>query len=162
MSTPYSILFVCMGNICRSPTAEAIFKQKVDAAGLSDLILCDSAGTIGFHQGKPADPRMSHFAAERGYHLTSKSRKILFTDLNNFDLIITMDNDNYNQVQAMAKTQVQSKRIHKMVSYASANSSFKEVPDPYYGGNDGFVTVVELLEDACEGLLKKVRSTVRM
>lgn len=161
MSNPYSVLFVCMGNICRSPTAEAIFQQKIDQAGLSHLIKCDSAGTIDFHHGKPSDPRMSQFASSYGYNLTSKSRKILVKDLDNFDLVVTMDDDNYKQVQAMAKTEVHRKRIRKMVSYASANSSFKEVPDPYYGGNEGFVAVVQLLEDACGGLFEGVINTIK-
>ena len=160
MTSPYSVLFVCMGNICRSPTAEAIFQEKINQARLTHLIKCDSAGTIGFHEGKPSDPRMSRFASERGYHLTSKSRKILLKDFDDFDLIVTMDNDNYDQLQIIAKTEAHCKKIRKMISYAQPNTPFKEVPDPYYGGNDGFVAVVELLEDACSGLFKRVRDDI--
>jgi len=92
------ILFVCMGNICRSPAAEAVMQAKIEDAGMSHLIECDSAGTINYHSGQPADQRMRNAASGRGYHMTSRARKIREVDLKTFDHILTMDEDNYNEV----------------------------------------------------------------
>ncbi len=151
-----NVLFVCMGNICRSPSGEAVMNGVVKKAGLEDNILCDSAGTIAFHEGEKADSRMQTHAFKRGYDLTSIARKIRFGDFEEFDYIITMDNANYADVLALDTDGVFSNKVSKMVSYCTKYSD-AEVPDPYYGGPEGFEHVLDLLEDACEGLLEKIK-----
>ena len=153
MNSPVSILFVCMGNICRSPAAEAIFKEKVNAAGLSDKVTCDSAGTIGYHEGSPADRRMRAAGAQRGYSLDSISRQIRPEDFERFDHIIAMDRDNLEGLRSIGRGIDGRAKISMMCDYARHHDD-REVPDPYYGGEQGFTHVMELLEDACVGLLE--------
>ena len=148
------ILFVCLGNICRSPAAEGIFKQKIKDRDLEKLFVVDSAGTGGWHVGNLADPRMRETALSRGIELTSRSRKIEESDLYEFDHILVMDNDNLDAVKSIAKDHnnpVNSK-IKLILSY-SENPQLDEVPDPYYGGQNGFDKVLDLLEDAMDGLI---------
>ena len=148
------ILFVCLGNICRSPAAEGIFKKKIKERDLEKLFFVDSAGTGGWHVGNLADPRMRETALSRGIELTSRSRQIEENDLYEFDQILVMDKDNLEAVKSLTKDHnnpVNSK-IKLMLSY-SKNSQLDEVPDPYYGGQNGFDKVLDLLDDAMDGLI---------
>ena len=148
------ILFVCLGNICRSPAAEAIFKQKIKDRDLENLFHVDSAGTGGWHVGNLADPRMRETALRRGIDLTSRSRKIEESDLYEFDHILVMDNDNLEAVKSLAKDHKNpvNSKIKLILSYAK-DSQIDEVPDPYYGGQNGFDKVIDLLDDAIDGLI---------
>ena len=146
------VLFVCMGNICRSPAAEGVFKQMVADADLDDLFEIDSAGTHSYHIGHPADERMRRVAKARGYTLESIARKLVAEDFTRFDLIITMDDENYES--AMAMHPGHGAQVVRMVDYCEV-SDVDEVPDPYYGGEDGFHAVIDILEDACYNMLKR-------
>ena len=148
------ILFVCLGNICRSPAAEGVFKQKIKERDLEKLFVVDSAGTGGWHVGNLADPRMRETALSRGIELTSRSRKIEESDLYEFDHILVMDNDNLEAVQSLIKDSQNTinSKIKLILSY-SKNSQLEEVPDPYYGGQHGFDKVMDLLDDAMDGLI---------
>ncbi len=150
------ILFVCMGNICRSPAGEGVLAQLVAEAGLSEQIAIDSAGTIGMHAGERADSRMRHAAAHRGYDLTSLARQVTAADLDAFDLILTMDEDNLRNVLRLATTDAQRTRIRPFCEFCSDHAD-QEVPDPYYGGPQGFQYVLDLLEDGCRGVLDWAR-----
>ena len=144
------ILFVCMGNICRSPAGEGVLAKRVAEAGLSDRIEIDSAGTIGMHYGQPADARMRAAAAKRGY---DRARQVTAADLDDFDLVLTMDQDNRSGVLALATNDTQRDRVRSFCSFCE-NHSETEVPDPYYGGSQGFEQVLDLLEDGCQAVLK--------
>ena len=148
----YKTLFVCLGNICRSPSAEAVMKKLVQDAGLSDRIKVDSAGIIGYHEGEQADPRMRAHAARRGYKLDSISRPVCTEDFFDFDLIIGMDNRNIDDLKDKAPSPEEWKKIHRMTEYCTRIPA-DHVPDPYYGGAEGFEYVLDVLEDACAGLL---------
>ena len=148
------ILFVCLGNICRSPAAEGVFKQKIKERDLEKFFVVDSAGTGGWHVGNLADPRMRETALSRGIELTSRSRKIEESDLYEFDHILVMDNDNRDAVKLLIKDHKNpvNSKIKLILSY-SKNSQLEEVPDPYYGGQNGFDKVLDLLDDAIDGLI---------
>ena len=149
------VLFVCLGNICRSPTAEAVFKDRVESAGLEDSIKIDSAGTIAAHAGHPADSRMSTHASARGYELTSISRKVTLDDFTFFTHIYAMDKQNLSDLKAMAPND-STVELELFLSLDSSASSV-EVPDPYYGGAHGFETVLDLIESASDCLLAHLR-----
>lgn len=156
-----NILFVCMGNICRSPAAEGIMKSLVEKEGLKEKVFIDSAGTIGYHAGDTPDPRMVKHAAKRGYNLNSFARKFdLKNDFNKFDYIVTMDDDNYLDIKSLDFRGKYSDKIHKMVEF-SRNIKAGEVPDPYYSGSEGFEKVLDILEDACGGLLEKIKNELK-
>lgn len=148
------VLFVCLGNICRSPAAEGVFLHLVNQRSLAAQFLIDSAGTSGYHQGEPADKRMREHALKRGYDLTSKSRQIQKEDIVVFDHIIVMDDKNLKNVQAMADAEYQHK-IEKLTDY-SKKFDIDHVPDPYFGGPKGFEHVLDIVEDACANLLDKL------
>ena len=148
-----SVLFVCMGNICRSPTAEGVFRKLVFEAGRDADFEVDSAGTIGYHQGEQADPRMRAAASGRGYELASRARRIELLDFDRFDLIVTMDEDNYRDVEALNPGS--KARVVRMIDYCEEHQ-VSEVPDPYYGGESGFHQVIDILEDSCENLLRRL------
>ena len=157
----HRLLFVCLGNICRSPAAEGVFLHQLKSQDMEKHFVVDSAGTGGWHVGRPADSRMRSAAQQRGILLPSRARQITLEDLQTFDLILTMDADNLATVQSLA-TEVgpmATARIEPMLSYAT-KTSLEEVPDPYYGGDAGFEKVLDLLEDACEGLLTALSSQV--
>ena len=151
------VLFVCMGNICRSPSAEAVMNACIEREGVQDKIICDSAGTIAYHAGEPADARMQDHAIKRNYNLTSISRQIIPEDFKGFDYVIGMDDDNMKNMKAFIPDAKLGNKISKMTDYCSYNNP-GHVPDPYYGGAGGFEQVLDLLEDACEGLLIKIRN----
>ena len=150
------ILFVCMGNICRSPAAEAVMKSKIKAKNLLNKIKVDSAGTIDYHIGETADERMIAHAKKRGYKIDSIARQFdKLTDFTCFDYIITMDDEIYDEVTSLASKNEHRKKIFKMVNFCKILSA-DNIPDPYYEGAYGFEEVLNLLEDATDGLLKKV------
>jgi len=154
------VLFVCMGNICRSPAAEGIMKKMIDEYNLTSKIEIDSAGTIGYHQGEPADARMSRHASKRGYKLSSLSRKFNpNADFQNFDYIITMDDDNYQDIISLDMKGEFQRKIHKMADFFT-DHGYTEVPDPYYGSPDGFEIVLDLLEQGNKNLLNKIREDI--
>ena len=158
ISMPYKLLFVCLGNICRSPSAENIMNHLIEQAGLSEQILCDSAGTSSYHVGSPPDRRMSAAAATKlGIKLRGRSRQFQKSDFQDFDLILAMDQENYENILALDQTKQYQHKVRLMCEFCSRHT-LKEVPDPYYGGQEGFNRVIDLLIDACEGLLTKVRS----
>jgi low molecular weight protein-tyrosine phosphatase len=151
----FGVLFVCTGNICRSPTAEGIFRKLAADAGMAEAVTADSAGTHGYHVGEPPDPRAQRAAAKRGYDLSAlRARTIEDSDFQRFDLILAMDRDHYSILSS-----AQPRAAHKvklMMSYARRFKE-REVPDPYYGGPQGFERVLDMLEDAAKGLLDSLR-----
>jgi len=151
------ILFVCLGNICRSPSAEAVFNALVEKIGLSEVLLCDSAGTAAYHAGDQADYRMKQFAKKRGFFLTSISRPFdPNSDFDRFDYIIGMDSQNVHDLKAVARNENDRKKISLMTDYCFGKK-YDSVPDPYYGGAAGFELVLDILEDACDGLIRELR-----
>lgn len=149
------ILFVCMGNICRSPTAEAVFRGKVQQLQLEAHIQCDSAGTTGHHAGEAPDHRAQQVAGARGYPMADlRARQVDDTDFERFDLILAMDHRNLAELRRRASRQYQHK-LKLLLDYS--DSTDQEVPDPYYGGRDGFEQVLDLVENACDGLLQSLR-----
>ncbi|OPZ27971.1 MAG: Low molecular weight protein-tyrosine-phosphatase YfkJ [Bacteroidetes bacterium ADurb.BinA174] len=153
------VLFVCLGNICRSPAAEGIFKKMVADNELEDKIYMDSAGTSGWHEGELPDDRMRMHGQRRGYDFCSRSRKFKYRDFELFDYIIVMDDDNYRNVKKLAKNEEDVAKIHLITDF-SDKYSHPHVPDPYYGGSSGFELVMDLLEDACENLLNKIAKDI--
>lgn len=156
---PKKLLFVCLGNICRSPSAEGIMNHLIEEAGLGNEIICDSAGTSGYHIGEPADRRMSAAAQEQGIALTSRSRKFQVNDFEDFDLILAMDQDNYDALMALDRTGEYRHKIKMMCEFCREHRD-RDVPDPYYGGPSGFTYVIDLLFDACSGLLHYLTQSV--
>lgn len=151
-----SVLFVCMGNICRSPTAEGVFVRKVQDAGLAGRIHIDSAGTHAYHIGNPPDPRTRQAALRRGYDLSLlRARKVATQDLERFDYVLAMDADNLSILESLKSAQSRS-RIALFMDFAPAHE-IREVPDPYYGGESGFERVLDMVEVAAEGLLQAIR-----
>ena len=148
------ILFVCLGNICRSPAAEGIFKQKIKDRDLENLFFVDSAGTGGWHVGNFADTRMRETALSRDIELTSRSRQIEENDLYVFDHILVMDKENLHAVKLLNQKHLDSinSKIELILTY-SKDSQLDEVPDPYYGGQNGFEKVLDLLDDAIDQLI---------
>jgi protein-tyrosine phosphatase len=151
------LLFVCLGNICRSPSAENIMNHLIKQAGLSDRITCDSAGTGGYHIGSPPDNRMALAARKRKIELLGEARQFNRKDFENFDLILAMDRDNYGNILAVDTAGKYKDKVRLMCEFCRSHD-LKEVPDPYYGGPEGFDRVIDLLLDASEGLLAYVIS----
>lgn len=147
------LLFVCLGNICRSPSAEAVMKKLVKQAGLEERIEIDSAGLIDYHAGEQADSRMRAHAARRGYVLDSISRPVRPADFYDFDLLIGMDNRNVEELKRLAPDLETAGKVRQMTEF-SRHKRYDYVPDPYYSGAEGFELVLDLLEDASEGLLE--------
>lgn len=151
-----SVLFVCMGNICRSPTAHGVFRHKVQANGLQAFVTVDSAGTHNYHPGSPPDERSQEHAAKRGYDLSDlRARQIRKSDFDAFDHILVMDWDNLSLVQERCPPEHQSK-VRRFTEFCQSFDS-PVVPDPYYGGAKGFEHVLDLVEDASDGLLKHLQ-----
>lgn len=150
------ILFVCLGNICRSPAAEGIFRAVAERAGCGDRFEVDSAGTYGGHAGDLPDPRMRAAAAARGYRLTHRSRQIREEDFDRFDRIVVMDDRNYETVHRLAPSRETANRICRMASYLHNHPEWSYIPDPYYEGHEGFELVLNLLEEGCQALLESL------
>ena len=149
------VLFVCMGNICRSPTAEAVFRHYVENAGLSEHIQIDSAGTHDYHIGEPPDARTQRAAQQRGYDMSAlRGRQVEAADFDRFDYVLAMDQANLSILQRLAQQSGGEPRL--FLEYAKHHKE-REVPDPYFGGADGFERVLDMVEDAAEGLLQHIR-----
>lgn len=156
----YKILFVCLGNICRSPAGEGIMKHVISEKGLEDQLEVDSAGTSGYHNGDLPDHRMCSHGARRDYVFDSLSRKFTMNDFDDFDIILAMDDSNYSNIMKLSPDLESQKKVHRMVEFSQKYNS-DHIPDPYYMGADGFELVLDLLEDACDGLMKHVEDTLK-
>ncbi len=148
------VLFVCMGNICRSPAAEIVFSHLIEDAGLKGKIEHDSAGTIGYHQGNPPDPRMRTHLTAQGYRVFGTARPIRAKDLQDFDWILVMDEENERDVRKLDPQGIHAKKIRRFTDFCR-HHSIDHVPDPYYGGDEGFTKVIDLVEDACAGWIEQ-------
>ena len=155
-SSKYSVLFICLGNICRSPAAQAVMQRMVDERGLTDRFFIDSAGIGGWHIGDLPDKRMRVHARPRGYELTHRARKVRSADFEDFDLIVGMDAANVDDLCSMAATIEQQDKVVMMGDYIRQYPNYDYVPDPYYEGSEGFELVLDLLEDACDNLLNRI------
>ena len=156
-----NILFICLGNICRSPLAEEVFRQKVKQAHLdTQFPTIDSAGMIDYHEGEPSDGRMRSAAAGHGLHLTHLSRPMLPADFHRFDLIVAMDADNLRRLRQMAPRPECMERVVLLSDYLTRHPGYESIPDPYYGDARDFELVIDLCDDACGHLLETLRSTM--
>ena len=149
------VLFVCLGNICRSPSAENIMNHLIQQRLLQHQIECDSAGTSSYHIGSPPDARMAKAAGAYGIHLEGRARQFIAADFERFDWILAMDRDNLRDILSLASGDDQSQKVKLMCDF-SRTFPDQEVPDPYYGGAEGFKYVIDLLMDACDGFLDHV------
>ncbi|HOZ63251.1 MAG TPA: low molecular weight protein-tyrosine-phosphatase [Burkholderiaceae bacterium] len=157
----YSILFVCMGNICRSPTAHGVFQQKIIDHGLADQVRVDSAGTHNYHPGSPPDDRSQEHASRRGYDLSAlRARQIQDADFEAHDLILAMDWDNLALIQDECPP-LHQRKVRRLTEFCLIHDS-PVVPDPYYGGEKGFEHVLDLVEDACQGLIQHVTRQIKV
>lgn len=150
---PIRVLFVCMGNICRSPTGEALFRDYVAKQGAADRFDIDSAGTTGYHVGEPPDSRMAAAARTRGYALGGAARQVSRHDIEEYDLVIAMDSSNLRDLHRLDKGGRHEGKLHLMLDFHPARKG-ADVPDPYYGGEKGFHEVIDLIEQACPSLYK--------
>jgi len=151
-----SVLFVCLGNICRSPLAEGIFRDLVEEAGLSEGFVVESAGTGAWHVGEPPDARASMVASQHGVELDSRARQITEADLERFDWVIAMDRENLRNIRRLASTVDSPAQVHLLREFDHEGEG-DEVPDPYYGGASGFETVYEMVRRSCQALLDRIR-----
>ena len=150
----HKVLFVCLGNICRSPAADGVMVHEVEKLGIADQFVIDSAGTSAHHVGEPADRRMREHAHKRGIYLGSTSRAFdAKNDFSDFDLILAMDNSNYRNILAMDPSGEFHHKVKMFCDFCHGRSE-KEVPDPYYGGAKGFEQVMDIVENGVEGILK--------
>lgn len=147
------ILFVCLGNICRSPAAEGVARSYAEERGREAEFEFDSAGTYGGHAGELPDPRMRAHAVRRGLHLTHRSRQVKESDFEEFDLIVAMDDSNYHNLRCLAPTLEGENKVVRMISYCRRHPWLHSVPDPYYEGAEGFELVLDMLEDGCSNLI---------
>ncbi len=155
------ILFVCMGNICRSPAAEGIMKHMIEKEGMQNEVTVDSAGTIDYHLGELPDARIIRHSGIRGYKLNHKAK--IFNpekDFEEFDYIIAMDDENLSDIKYLDVENKYSKKIFKMTEFCTAINA-DEVPDPFYGGPKNFEHVLDILEDTCKGLISKIKNEVK-
>lgn len=157
----YHLLFVCLGNICRSPSAENIMRHLIKQEGLEDVIRCDSAGTSSYHIGASPDARMARAAAKRGLSLSGEARQFTVEDFEQFDLILAMDYDNYQDILAIAPSKSAKEKVQLICDFAKDHPD-NQVPDPYYGGPSGFDYVIDLLWDACSHLLEHIRESQKV
>ena len=158
MKSPTRVLFVCLGNICRSPSAENVMRHLVNEANITHKIALDSAGTAGWHTGKSPDSRMSAAAAKKSYAMKGRARQVKPNDFVKFDLILAMDQSNYDDLTVVrADCHTPHAKLQLFCDFCTEHDE-TEVPDPYYGGPEGFDYVIELLEDGCGHLLNQIRS----
>ena len=150
------ILFICLGNICRSPAAEGVMRELVHHAGRDDEFEIDSAGIGGWHVGQLPDNRMRNHDAQRGYKFDSRARQFSKNDFSHFDYILVMDHDNFRAVSAMAPTPADQVKVRMLTDYLQHHPNASVVPDPYYGGPEDFDYALDLIEDACQGLLNRL------
>ncbi len=155
---PRRILFVCLGNICRSPAAEGVMRQLVDEAGMAECIALDSAGTGNYHIGDLPDRRMRLAARKRGLELDHRCRQVNTDDFSDFDLIVAMDESNYRNLRELSPSDEGDRKIVRMADYfdPSTRSRYTYVPDPYYEGAEGFELVLDLLQEGCRNLLTSI------
>lgn len=156
-SGKHTVLFICLGNICRSPAAESIMKSLVEKEGMSDDFFIDSAAIGSWHIGQLPDSRMRKCGAEHGYRFDSHARQFQKSDFQHFDLIVVMDNENYRAITSMASSQADKDKVVRIADYLTHHREYTTVPDPYYGDYSDFELVIELLEDACQGLLDSIK-----
>ena len=156
------VLFVCLGNICRSPLAEGIFKYKVKQEGLVDKVHVESAGTSGWHIGERPDPRSIEIAEQKGIYLDSYGRKAVNTDFKDFDYIIAMDGNNFSDLKRLPASSENGAAKLKLMRDFDEIGKGQDVPDPYYGGDDGFSYVFDLLDRSCQNLLEKIKEDHRL
>jgi protein-tyrosine phosphatase len=156
---PVRVLFVCLGNICRSPTAEAVLRHHVSASGLEEHVEVDSAGTGGWHAGDPPDERARAEAERRGVPLESVARQVHLGDLDHFDYVIAMDSSNLAELTDLAVTAEQLSKLHLLREFDPGAGDDLDVPDPYYGGPSGFADVFDLVDVSCRGLLAHLRDS---
>jgi len=155
-----AILMVCMGNICRSPTAEGVLRHKLRVAGLLEQVAVDSAGTHGYHVGSPPDARALEHARRRGIDLSGlRARRVADRDFERFDLLLAMDEDNHLELMRLCPPG-REVRVRLLMDFASRSPGRREVPDPYYGGDQGFADVLDLVDDACDGLVAHLRGRI--
>jgi protein-tyrosine phosphatase len=154
------VLMVCTGNICRSPTAEGVLRAKLAAAGLASQVVVASAGTSGYHSGEAPDPRAQRHALRRGYDLSGlRARRLVAEDFDRFDLILAMDRGHLDHLRVSAPEPGRA-RVQPLLAYARRFADLGEVPDPYYGPPQGFEQVLDLVEDACDGLVSALAAEV--
>lgn len=151
------ILFVCLGNICRSPAAEAMLRMLVCREGLEDMVEIDSAGTYGGHSGERSDPRMRRAAEARGIEMTHRARQVKEEDFERFDRVIAMDDNNYEALFRLAPDRQAQQKIYRFREFLRRHPDWSYIPDPYYEGHEGFELVLDLLEDGCATLLEELR-----
>jgi protein-tyrosine phosphatase len=153
------LLFVCLGNICRSPTAEGVMRRLIADAGLEDTVTVDSAGTGGWHAGSPPDERATAAARARGVVLDGRARQVTAADFDRFDLLVAMDASNRRDLECLAPNAAARRKVVALREFdpLAVEAGELEVPDPYYGGDDGFEHVLDVVERACRGLLRHVR-----
>lgn len=151
------ILFVCLGNICRSPAAEGVMQMLVERNGLTDRVVLDSAGTYGGHSGERSDVRMRRAASARGIELTHRARQVREEDFERFDMIIAMDDNNYEALFRLAPDRTAQQKIYRFREFLRHNPNWSYVPDPYYEGHEGFELVLDLLEDGCSTLVEQLQ-----
>ena len=151
----HRLLFICLGNICRSPAAEGVMKAKVHAAKLDDQFFIDSAGIGDWHVGHLPDSRMREPGARRGYRLDSRARQIRQSDFADFDLLLVMDRENYRIITSKAPDEESRKKVRMLTDYLQEHKNTDIVPDPYYGDLSDFDYALDLIEDACDGLLEQ-------
>jgi protein-tyrosine phosphatase len=152
-----NVCFVCLGNICRSPTAEGVMARLVDRAGLGDAVRVSSAGTAAAHAGEPADPRSRAHARKRGYTLGGRARQFREADFPRFDLVLAMDASNASQLRSLARDDAARAKVVLLRSFDPESPSGGDVPDPYYGGDAGFEEVLDICERSCASLLAHLR-----
>lgn len=154
----HTILFICLGNICRSPAAEGIMKDLVKKEGLDNMFEIDSAGIGNWHVGQLPDSHMRKCGAEHGYKFDSHARQFQKSDFKQFDTIVVMDNENYRAITSMASSQTDKDKVVRMADFLTTHREYTTIPDPYYGDYADFELVITLLEDACRELLKEIKS----
>ena len=150
------VLFVCLGNICRSPAAEAMLRVLVERSGLNDRVEIDSAGTYGGHSGERSDVRMRRAAAARGIEMTHRARQVKEEDFDRFDMVIAMDDNNYESLFRLAPSRDAQQKIYRFREFLRRNRDWSYIPDPYYEGHEGFELVLDLLEDGCNTLVEQL------